>query len=121
MSLLCVGWSRGRAPFGRLGEKERAASDVESAQESAAGAADSPMSSTEAEAAAQESAIPRRLFTIASNGDNKNALDTNMDLRPIRYVMTMGDEVQVATMRRYFLCNQDMSIDVALSSMRPPH
>ena len=80
MSLLWVEWSRGCCPIGRLGETERAASPVDSAQESAAGAGDSPISSTEAEAAAQEGAISRSLFTIASTGDNRNALDTNMDI-----------------------------------------
>ena len=80
MSLLWVGWSRGCGPIGRLGEKEHAASAVDSAQESAAGAVDSPISSSEAEAAAQEGAISRSLFTIASTGDNRNALDTNMDI-----------------------------------------
>ena len=81
MPQLWVGWSRGCGPIGRLGEKERAASPVDSAKESAAGAVDSPISSTDAEAAAQEGAISRSLFTIASTGDNKNALDTNMAIR----------------------------------------
>ena len=80
MSLLWVGWSRGCGPIGRLGEKEHAASPVDSAQESAAGAVNSPIFSTEAETAAQEGAISRSLFTIASTGDNRNALDTNMDI-----------------------------------------
>ena len=81
MSLLWVGWSRGCGPIGRLGGKDRAASAVDSTQESAAGAVDSPISSTEAEAAAQEGAISRSISIIASTGENKNTLDTNMDLR----------------------------------------
>ena len=81
MSLLWVGWSRGCGPIGRLGEKERVASPVDSAQESAADAVDSPISSTEAEAAAQEGAISCSLFIIASTGDNKHALDTKSDSR----------------------------------------
>ena len=71
VSLMWVGWSRGCGPIRRLGETERAASPVDSAQESAAGAVDSPISSAEAEAAAQEGAISRSLFTIVSTGDNK--------------------------------------------------
>ena len=75
-----VRWSRGCGPIGRRVEKERAASPVDSAQESAAGAVNSPIYSTEAEAGVQEGAISRSLRTIASTGDNRNALDTNMDI-----------------------------------------
>ena len=78
---LWVGWSRGCGPIGRPGERERADSPVDSAQESA-----------DTQAVAQEGAISRRLFTIASTGDNKKELATNKNLTEATFVDLEGGE-----------------------------